>query len=88
MTEPCCDVGDPVHDVTTTLNSRDLLVLEGLAEGRSTAAIAADLSISSNTARTRIRKVQRKFGVTDRAATVRAARERGVLDSLLVCSGC
>ena len=72
----------------TTLNARDLQVLECLAEGRSTARIASALSVSSNTARTRIRRVQRKFDVTDRAAAVRAARERGVLAGLLTCSGC
>jgi DNA-binding NarL/FixJ family response regulator len=88
MTQPFGDVEGPVRDVTTTLNSRDLQLLECLAEGRSTARIASVLSVSSNTARTRIRRVQRKFDVTDRAAAVRAARDLGFLESFLVCSPC
>ena len=88
MTQPFCDVEDPVHDVMSTLNPRDLQVLECLAAGQSTARIASALSLSSNTARTRIRKVQRKFDVTDRAAAVTAAGELGVLESFLVRSGC
>jgi DNA-binding CsgD family transcriptional regulator len=80
MTQSPCDVPAPVHDGAATLNPRDIQVLDGLAEGRSTARIASALSISRNTARTRIRRVQRKFGVTDRAAAVRAARDLGVLD--------
>jgi ATP/maltotriose-dependent transcriptional regulator MalT len=80
MTQRTCDVEDQVHDPTTTLSSRDLQVLGCLAQGRSTARIASALSISSNTARTRIRRVQRKFDVTDRAAAVRAARELGVME--------
>jgi DNA-binding CsgD family transcriptional regulator len=79
MTEQSGDGEAPVVDVIATLNSRDLEVIECLAEGRSTARIASILSVSRNTARTRIRRVQRKFDVTDRAAAVRAARDLGVL---------
>jgi DNA-binding NarL/FixJ family response regulator len=60
-------------------NSRDLEVLSGLARGRSTAQIASSLSVSRNTARTRIRRVQRKLAVGDRIAAVRAARGLGIL---------
>ena len=80
MTQPFRGVEHPVHDVTRTLNSRDLQVLECLAAGQSTARIASALAVSSNTARTRIRRVQRKLDVTDRVAAVRAAHERGVLE--------
>jgi DNA-binding NarL/FixJ family response regulator len=86
MTQPFCDVEDPVHDLMSTLNSCDLLVLECLAEGRSTAGIASALAVSSNTARSRIRRVQRRFEVTDRAAAVRAANELGVLKTFRTCS--
>lgn len=61
------------------LSARDLRVLGFLAEGRSTGQIAAALSVSSNTARTRIRRVQGKLGVADRAAAVRAAGDLRVL---------
>jgi LuxR family maltose regulon positive regulatory protein len=81
MTQPFRDAEDPAHHVLATLNLRDLQVLDGLAEGRSTARIASDLSISSNTARTRIHRLERKLEVTDRAAAVDAARELGVLEA-------
>jgi DNA-binding NarL/FixJ family response regulator len=61
------------------LTPRDLEVLRLLAVGRSTGQIAATLSISSNTARTRIRRVLRKLHVADRSAAVGAAGDLGVL---------
>jgi DNA-binding NarL/FixJ family response regulator len=60
------------------LYPRDLDVLRLLADGRSTSQIAAALSVTSNTARTRIRRVQAKLDVRDRSAAVRAATDRGV----------
>jgi DNA-binding CsgD family transcriptional regulator len=63
----------------SALNRRDIEVLRCLANGNSTAQIAASLSVSSNTARTRIRRLQVKLDVPDRTATVRAARDLGVL---------
>jgi DNA-binding NarL/FixJ family response regulator len=88
MAQRSCDVEVPVQDVMATLNSRDLQVIECLAEGRSTARIASALSVSRNTARSRIRRVQRKLDVTDRAAAVRAARDLGVLRSFRTSSHC
>ena len=61
------------------LNGRDLEVLSSLARGRSTAQIASSLSVSSNTARTKIRRVQAKLRVAGRDAAVRAAQDIGVL---------
>ena len=61
------------------LNRRDVEVLQYLAEGKSTSQIAGHLAVSSNTARTRIRRIQTRLDVTDRAAAVRTARELGVL---------
>ena len=66
-------------DRLSALNRRDIEVLRCLANGSSTAQIAASLSVSSNTARTRIRRIQGKLDVTDRGATVRAAQDLGVL---------
>ncbi|MGY1807920.1 LuxR C-terminal-related transcriptional regulator [Blastococcus sp. SYSU D00669] len=66
-------------DAAVTLGSRDLEVLRHLADGRSTAAIAASLSVSTNTARTRIRRVEGKLHARGRAAAVAAAREHGLV---------
>jgi LuxR family maltose regulon positive regulatory protein len=88
MTQRSCVVEPSSEAVTATLNARDLLVIECLVEGRSTARIASVLSVSRNTARTRIRRVQRKLDVTDRAAAVRAARDLGVLRSFRTTSHC
>ena len=72
--------GDPTRvEPLPALNRRDVQVLRCLADGQSTAQIAAVLSVSSNTARTRIRRIQGKLDVADREATVRAARDLGVL---------
>jgi len=64
--------------VLQTLNPRDVEVLRCLADGRSTAQIAERLAVSSNTARTKIRRVQGKLDVAGRDAAVRTARELGV----------
>ncbi|WP_436693996.1 MULTISPECIES: response regulator transcription factor [unclassified Geodermatophilus] len=74
----------PVRDLprpapASALNRRDLEVLSHLARGRSTAQIASSLSVSSNTARTRIRRVQSKLDVAGRGAAVQAAQHLGVL---------
>jgi DNA-binding NarL/FixJ family response regulator len=73
-------VGDTTRvDSLSALNRRDVQVLRCLADGKSTAQIAAVLSVSSNTVRTRIRRIQGKLDVADREATVRAASDLGVL---------
>jgi DNA-binding NarL/FixJ family response regulator len=71
----------PVEDSARPhrLNPRDIDVLQCLADGKSTAQVAAALTVTGNTARTRIRRVEGKLDVTDRAAAVRAARDLGVL---------
>jgi DNA-binding CsgD family transcriptional regulator len=62
------------------LNPRDREVLRQLAAGRSTAQIARALSVSSNTARTRIRRVSAKLAVTGgRHDAVDAARVLGLV---------
>ena len=57
---------------------RDLLRL--LAEGRSTGDIADSLGIAPKTVRNRLSKLYRRLGVRSRAAAVRLAEERGLLD--------
>jgi ATP/maltotriose-dependent transcriptional regulator MalT len=66
-------------DPVAALNHRDVEVLGYLADGRSTSQIAGQLAVSTNTARTRIRRVQARLAVTDRAAAVRTAQELGVV---------
>jgi DNA-binding CsgD family transcriptional regulator len=79
MREPPVD-GDALHpDGATRLNERDHELLRHLADGKSTPQIAAAMSVTSNTARTRIRRVQRKLATARRGQLVEAARERGVI---------
>jgi DNA-binding CsgD family transcriptional regulator len=61
------------------LNEGDRQLLRLLADGRSTGQIAAAMSVTSNTTRTRIRRVQRKLAVARRDQVVGAARLLGVL---------
>jgi DNA-binding CsgD family transcriptional regulator len=72
--------GDPLPaDGVPVLTDRDVELLRYLAEGRSTSQIAGAMSITSNTARTRIRRVQGKLAASGRRQVVAAARERGVI---------
>jgi DNA-binding CsgD family transcriptional regulator len=57
-----------------SLTERDEVLLRCLGAGDSTAQIAAALSVSGNTARTRIRRVQRKLGVSTRGQLASAGR--------------
>jgi LuxR family maltose regulon positive regulatory protein len=65
--------------VAPMLNDRDLEVLRHLAGGMSTAGIAAAMSISGNTVRTRIRRLLGKFAVIRRDQAVRRARALGII---------
>ena len=62
-----------------SLTGRDLEALHHLATGRSTTAIAAAMSVSTNTARTRIHRLQNMLGATSRDQIVPRARTLGVL---------
>lgn len=63
----------------SALNARDRELLRHLADGWSTARIAAGMSVSTNTARTRIRRITAKLGVTGRRDLVATARARGAI---------
>jgi DNA-binding CsgD family transcriptional regulator len=69
----------PAAEHAVALNPRDLELLRHLAAGRSTAQTAAAMSLTANTVRTRIRRVQDKLAATDRRDAVRAAREYGIV---------
>ena len=72
--------GDPLPaDGVPVLTDRDVELLRYMAEGRSTSQIAAAMSVTSNTARTRIRRVQDKLAVSGRRQLVDTARGLGVL---------
>jgi DNA-binding NarL/FixJ family response regulator len=62
-----------------SLSGRDLEALHLLAAGRSTAAIATAMSVSTNTVRTRIHRLQNKLGAPARAQLVARARTLGLL---------
>ena len=72
-----CD-GAP-QDGKPVLSARELDALRLLAQGRSTAQIAASMSISPNTARTRIHHRRAKLDVPDREQVVARARDLGLL---------
>jgi DNA-binding NarL/FixJ family response regulator len=61
--------------------SRDEDLLRLLAEGRSTADIAERLGIAPKTVRNRTSQLYKRLGVRSRAAAVRLAEERGLLDA-------
>jgi DNA-binding CsgD family transcriptional regulator len=64
---------------TPVLSGRELETLRQLAQGRSTAQIAAAMSISPNTVRTRIRHLRGKLDVAARRQVVPRARDLGLL---------
>jgi DNA-binding CsgD family transcriptional regulator len=61
------------------LNERDLELLHHLANGMSTGRIAVAMSVTTNTARTRIRRVQRKLAAARRGQMVARARQLRVI---------
>ncbi|KGH46329.1 MULTISPECIES: response regulator [Modestobacter] len=63
----------------TELTEREVAVLRLVAQGTPNRAIAASLFVSEATVKTHLVHVFTKLGVTDRAAAVAAAYERGIL---------
>ncbi|WP_277424748.1 response regulator transcription factor [Modestobacter sp. KNN46-3] len=63
----------------TDLTEREVAVLRLVAQGTPNRAIAASLFVSEATVKTHLVHVFTKLGVTDRAAAVAAAYERGIL---------
>jgi DNA-binding NarL/FixJ family response regulator len=61
------------------LTFRELQVLELLATGKRNKEIAADLGISSDTARAHIKSIFIKFNVHDRTAALAEALRRGII---------
>lgn len=61
------------------LSRREIEVLRLLADGRTTAEIAAALTVSPFTARNHISSIQRKLGARNRVETVLQAAARGLI---------
>jgi DNA-binding CsgD family transcriptional regulator len=68
-------------DALPRLSARERQALHLLADGRSTAQIAAAMSISPNTVRARIHHLRAKLDVRDRQHLVPRARDLGLLPS-------
>ncbi|MDQ6522036.1 response regulator transcription factor [Nocardioides sp. LHD-245] len=64
---------------TTALSAREREVLTLVARGTANRAIARELFVSEATVKTHLAHVYEKLGVTDRAAAVAVAYERGIL---------
>jgi len=67
------------RDRAPSVTARDLELLRHLADRLSTARIAAAMSITKNTARTRIRRLERKLSVVGRGQVVDCARQLGLI---------
>jgi DNA-binding CsgD family transcriptional regulator len=80
MHDPPATGSDGAHpDGRPVLSARERDALRLLAEGRSTAQIAAAMSISPNTVRARIHHLRAKLDVPDRRQLVPRARDLGLL---------
>ena len=62
-----------------TLTAREREVLRAIAGGGTNRQVAAELMISEATVKTHLLRLYPKLGVTDRAAAVRVAFERGLI---------
>ncbi|MET0854240.1 MAG: LuxR C-terminal-related transcriptional regulator, partial [Microterricola sp.] len=69
----------PDSESIAELSGRESVVLGALADGGSTASIAAALSVSPNTVKSQIASIYAKLGVRDRAAALVVAERRGLL---------
>jgi DNA-binding NarL/FixJ family response regulator len=65
---------------TATLTERELQVLSAIARGGTNQEVARALLVSEATVKTHLLHVYPKLGVRDRAAAVRVAFQRGLLD--------
>ena len=80
MSGPPPTVTTAIPHPWVSLTGRDLEALQHLAAGRSTAGIAEAMSISTNTVRTRIHRLQNMLGAPARDQVVSRASVLGLLD--------
>jgi len=69
----------PSRGRAPVVSARDLELLRRLADGLSTARIAAAMSITTNTVRTHIRRLEHKLSVVGRDQVVDCARQHGLV---------
>ena len=67
------------QDILETLTSREIQVLELLAEGRSNKAIGQQLGISDQTVKFHVAAIAGKLGAVNRTDAVRRAIRRGIV---------
>jgi DNA-binding NarL/FixJ family response regulator len=67
------------EDIVETLTSREIEVLELLAEGRSNKSIAQQLGISDQTVKFHVAAIAGKLGAVNRTDAVRRAIRRGIV---------
>ena len=77
MTEPGSKALAHLHG--RPLSARETSILIGIASGRRTGAIAAELYLSQDTVRTHVQRILAKLGAHDRAHAVAIAYRRGIL---------
>ncbi len=70
---------DPPQRRSDVLTERELAILDLLDQGRSNAAIAAELTISVNTVRNHVQNVLTKLGAHSKLEAVARARSSGLL---------
>ncbi len=63
-----------------TLSSREVEVLQNVAEGKSNKEVAAELTISEKTVKAHLRSIFRKLEVSDRAQAVATAMRKGLVE--------
>jgi DNA-binding NarL/FixJ family response regulator len=71
--------GDQARIPESSLSSREMEVLVCLAQGRTTAQIAAELYISENTVKTHVRHILEKLEASNRAEAVSKATQMGLI---------
>lgn len=82
VTRPFLDrVGNLSEEVSTKerLTDREKMVLEELAQGKSTRQIAEALVVAEETVKTHLTHIYQKLGVTDRVQAVALALRRGLV---------
>ncbi|MGH7334451.1 MAG: AAA family ATPase [Candidatus Rokuibacteriota bacterium] len=72
----------PRGDYPDGLNSREVEVLGRLAQGRTAREIAAELVLGTETVAGHLSNVFRKIGVSDEAAAIRYAAEKGLVSAV------
>jgi DNA-binding NarL/FixJ family response regulator len=72
---------DPISLQDHGLSSREMEVLQCLAQGMTTAQISSELFISDNTVKTHVRHIMEKLDASNRAEAVSKAVQKGLIVS-------